>query len=368
MFSSTDLPPHLGASIAASKGSFSEMPCSTDHIPATWISCQSEDRSRSYEGGLHRIIYNSSDLIGGEQIQKEQWISSLTSGYASLRADPAIDRSFEGELRIVRACDVSVGTIHGTVKSISRTTEDIAAQSTNNVVLLLNAGHSPLSVDQSGRSVDLSPGASVLVEQSAPSIIRVSDGQCGLIAVQTDRERVRQRYAGFEDRLMTVVSSSMMINALVRAYVGVLADEKEAESQLTMQFVADHIADLIAATASIAAPVTAHDARGLRAVRTQAILTKIRGGFTNPEISAQGVAKELGLSARYVQDLLQETGISFSERVLEQRLQGARKMLSQRHNDALRVSEIALINGFSDVSYFNRCFRRRFGHTPTSVR
>jgi len=349
VFSSTDLPPHLGE-----RGRFS-----------LWQDIHVAEARR----GLDRIIYNSSDLIGGEQTQKEQWISTLSSGYARLRADPAIGRSFEGELRIVRTCDVSVGTIHGTVKSISRTTEDIAAQSTNNVVLLLNAGHSPLSVDQSGRSVDLGPGASVLVEQSAPSIIRVSDGQCGLIAVQTDRERVRQRCAGFEDRLMTVVSSS--INALVRAYVGVLADQEEAESHLTMQFVADHIADLIAATASIAAPVTAHDnadARGLRAVRTQAILTKIRGGFANPGISAQGVAKELGLSARYVQDLLQETGISFSERVLEQRLQGARKMLSQRHNDAMRISEIALMNGFSDVSYFNRCFRRRFGQTPTSVR
>ncbi|TIP33979.1 MAG: hypothetical protein E5X77_40740, partial [Mesorhizobium sp.] len=81
----------------------------------------------AYEGCLHRIIYNSSDLIGGEQIQKEQWISTLSSGYARLHADPAIGRSFEGELRIVRTCDVSVGTIHGTVKSISRTTEDIAA-------------------------------------------------------------------------------------------------------------------------------------------------------------------------------------------------------------------------------------------------
>ncbi|TIM81364.1 MAG: AraC family transcriptional regulator, partial [Mesorhizobium sp.] len=25
-------------------------------------------------------------------------------------------------------------------------------------------------------------------------------------------------------------------------------------------------------------------------------------------------------------------------------------------------------SGFSDVSYFNRCFRRRFGYTPTSAR
>ena len=108
--------------------------------------------------------------------------------------------------------------------------------------------------------------------------------------------------------------------------------------------------------------------RGLRAARLQAILAKIADNFANPGISAQGVAQELGLSARYVHDLLQETGISFSERVLELRLQRAHKVLSQRQNDDMRVSDIALMCGFSDVSYFNRCFRRRFGHTPTGAR
>ena len=108
--------------------------------------------------------------------------------------------------------------------------------------------------------------------------------------------------------------------------------------------------------------------RGLRAARLQAVLAKIADNFANPGISAQCVAKELGLSARYVHDLLQETGISFSERVLELRLQRARKMLSQRQNDAMRISEIALMNGFSDMSYFNRCFRRRFGCTPSGAR
>lgn len=320
---------------------------------------------------MQRIIYNSSDLTGGEAIQKEQWISSLSSGYARLHADPARGRPFEGELRIVRNCDVSVGTIQGAVKSISRTREDIAAQNTNNVVLLLNAGQSQLCVEQSGRNVDLNPGASVLVEQSAPSIIRVDDGRCGLIAVQTERERVRQRCPGVEDRLMTVVPGAMTINALVRAYIGVLTDEKEAASQLAMQFLADHIADLIAATASIGAPATAYDnagARGLRVTRTQAILAKIRAGFTDPDISAKTVATSLGLSARYVHELLEETGLNFAEQVLELRLQLTRRLLSDRINDKLLVSEIAYSCGFSSLSYFNRAFRRRFGCTPGSTR
>ncbi|MBP0112132.1 protein of unknown function [Bradyrhizobium vignae] len=32
------------------------------------------------------------------------------------------------------------------------------------------------------------------------------------------------------------------------------------------------------------------------------------------------------------------------------------------------MSDIALVAGFSDVSYFNRLFRARFGDTPREVR
>jgi AraC-like DNA-binding protein len=34
----------------------------------------------------------------------------------------------------------------------------------------------------------------------------------------------------------------------------------------------------------------------------------------------------------------------------------------------LPVSAIAYEVGFSDLSYFNRCFRRRYNATPTDVR
>jgi AraC-like DNA-binding protein len=32
------------------------------------------------------------------------------------------------------------------------------------------------------------------------------------------------------------------------------------------------------------------------------------------------------------------------------------------------VSDVAFACGFNDLSYFNRCFRRRFGLTPTAAR
>jgi AraC-like DNA-binding protein len=108
--------------------------------------------------------------------------------------------------------------------------------------------------------------------------------------------------------------------------------------------------------------------RGLRAARVQAILAEIKAGFSDPAFSPAIVAHKLGLSMRYVQDLLTESGASFTERVLELRLAKAQAMLAQQRFDGMKVSDIAYTCGFNEVSYFNRRFRARFGCSPTEYR
>jgi len=80
------------------------------------------------------------------------------------------------------------------------------------------------------------------------------------------------------------------------------------------------------------------------------------------------VAGTLGLSRRYVQQLLEETGKSFTERLVERRLDRAFAMLTDRRCPHLAIIDIAFAAGFGDVSHFNRVFRRRFGETPSGVR
>jgi AraC-like DNA-binding protein len=43
-------------------------------------------------------------------------------------------------------------------------------------------------------------------------------------------------------------------------------------------------------------------------------------------------------------------------------------MLMDRRYDRLSITEIAYEAGFSDLSYFNRTFRRAHGATPSDIR
>ena len=108
--------------------------------------------------------------------------------------------------------------------------------------------------------------------------------------------------------------------------------------------------------------------RGLRAARLRDIACEIERGFDSCAFTTESVAKKVGLSRRYINEILYETGTTFSERVLELRLQKARSMLSDTRHDATKVGEIAFACGFNEVSYFNRRFRARFGCSPTQYR
>ena len=74
------------------------------------------------------------------------------------------------------------------------------------------------------------------------------------------------------------------------------------------------------------------------------------------------------MTPRYIQKLFEDDGVTFSEYVLERRLAEAHRSLADPHLANRSISTIAFNAGFSDLSYFNRTYRRRFGATPTETR
>ncbi|SFP39784.1 AraC-binding-like domain-containing protein [Mesorhizobium sp. NFR06] len=235
-------------------------------------------------------------------------------------------------------------------------------------LLLINNADTVLSGAQAGREYGVGQGEAVLITASEALKITGADWNvCTTVAVP--RATLMRAFPQIDDRLALKIDAENEALDLLNRYCLLLETGRPLASPDLITHATRTIVDLIGlVTGAKGQAAELAGQRGLRAARLEAVLAKIADNFANPGISAQGVAQELGLSARYVHDLLQETGISFSERVLELRLQSAHKMLSRRNNVDIRISDIAMICGFSDVSYFNRCFRRRFGHTPTNTR
>ena len=130
-----------------------------------------------------------------------------------------------------------------------------------------------------------------------------------------------------------------------------------------------HLLDLVAAVLGPCRDASeAVAAGGVRTARLEAVLAAIAAGFSDPGFNVDALARSTGLSRRYVQSLLEETGRPFTEHVLDHRLARALALLTDPRCRHLSIIAIAGDCGFGDVSHFNRVFRRRHGNTPSGVR
>lgn len=107
--------------------------------------------------------------------------------------------------------------------------------------------------------------------------------------------------------------------------------------------------------------------RGLRAARLRALEEDIRAHL-GQGLAIDDLAARHRMSARYVRMLFESAGTSLTAFVREERLQRARAILLSPRFAGRRIAEIAFEVGFNDVSYFNRTFRKRFGHSPNELR
>ena len=88
----------------------------------------------------------------------------------------------------------------------------------------------------------------------------------------------------------------------------------------------------------------------------------------DPGLGIEAVARRQGITPRYVQRLFETQETTFSNFVRDQRLDLAFRMLRERASASCTITTIAFDAGFSDVTSFNRAFRRRFEATPSEVR
>ena len=86
------------------------------------------------------------------------------------------------------------------------------------------------------------------------------------------------------------------------------------------------------------------------------------------DLTIADVARSQQISESYIRQLLAENGTTFTDFVLCGRFARAHRMLVDRRYADHSISAVAYEAGFSDLSYFNRTFRRRYGATPSAIR
>ncbi|MBN8942805.1 MAG: AraC family transcriptional regulator [Rhizobiales bacterium] len=320
---------------------------------------------------MSAVVFTSDDLPAhlDDRARLARWnetFEELTCSADYCRAD---DQPFRAHFHWAPLEGLYVTQFGGTFSRIARTSSAIARRPDDDFCILLNRGTAPIGVCQRGSDLVVAPGQAHLSTNGEAAEIRAG-ARCDANTVTVGRDRLRALVGDAEDLLARPVDAGHPAVRHLGRYVESVVGLGDAGRDAALdRHVATTLLDLVALSLGAGRDAAAlARARGLRAARLQDILSGIRSGFIEPDFSPRVLAARLGLSPRYIQDILHEAGPSFSERVLDLRLNAARRMLASAAGPRLKISEIALACGFSDVSYFNQAFRRRFGASPSQCR
>jgi AraC-like DNA-binding protein len=152
-------------------------------------------------------------------------------------------------------------------------------------------------------------------------------------------------------------------------YADMLTKEDWVTDPHLQRLMTSHLQDLaVLAIGPTRDAAVAASVRGVPAARLRAIKADIVKNLADSRLSINMIALRHRITPRYVSMLFDSDGTTFSEFVLVQRLDRAYRMLTDPGFSDRTVSSLAFEAGFGDLSYFNRCFRRIYGVTPSDVR
>jgi len=232
--------------------------------------------------------------------------------------------------------------------------------------LMFNLG-GPAVAQQFGREIALDRGDAVALSGADHGTLttlrtgRIATLEFPRGALLSRRDDSRLGYA-------QRISKDSAALRLLRGYVRAVQPTNAADVVDLPPLVIAHIQDLAAmAIGASGPPDQASTSGGVQAARLRAIKSDVLA-HADTDLSIDALAARHGVSARYVRMLFEAEGLSITEFVREERLKRARAMLLSPRFADRRISEIAFQVGFNDVSYFNRCFRHRFGEAPSALR
>jgi len=241
-------------------------------------------------------------------------------------------------------------------------TPKMLVDGTDSVVLTINT-QGTAHMTQRGRETSLVPSSGVPVLSGEASIVEYPE-RSKFILIHMPRETVASAVTDLEERLMRPLPQSEALRLLI-SYATGLSDQSLRSLEL-QQTIATHLADLMALAIGAKRDVAeTAQVRGLRAARLNTIKGDIVARFSNEGLSVANIAQRHRVTPRYVQMMFEADGTTFTEFLIEQRLLRAHELLLE---PGCTISSIAYTVGFSNLSYFNRAFRRRFGMTPSDVR
>jgi AraC-like DNA-binding protein len=130
----------------------------------------------------------------------------------------------------------------------------------------------------------------------------------------------------------------------------------------------DEFLDILAAAIDAGLDREPTGEKAVRKARLRSVKAYIDAHLREPDLTLESIARNNGISLRYLHELFTAMETSVSDWIWLRRLQQCHALLTHPEHAARSITEIAFSMGFNSSSHFSNRFREAFGLRPSDVR
>ncbi|MER6175609.1 AraC family transcriptional regulator [Streptosporangium sp. NPDC001681] len=291
------------------------------------------------------------------------WDEAFTGLHGASRIsvpDPTVP--WTGHLDWQRSANYALARCSGSQEVVRREWRHIRSDPRGTYELLV-----PLAgtawVEQGPSSTEIRRGCMVLCDIDRPLAFAHDADFLSIAFIMREQDVATRSPSATREPMM--IDSSSGLGKVVRHLVTTLQEEREQFSETAFDIACDRLLDLVCLAAEggvDSAP------SGQRALVEASIRRYVRRHACDADLDVTGIARALGWSTRYIQQVLQAANTTSRDLIRHERLQLARSRLASVSWAASSIAQIAHACGFGSHAAFATAFRQQFGRTPRDVR
>lgn len=294
------------------------------------------------------------------------WQDIVCDVYVGLDCTSDLGNAFRGSVTHTALGRAVCSEVASDRQRVRRTSQRISRADADYVLVALGR-EGVGGVVQDGRETVIRPGEFAIYDTTRPYELQF-DAAFRQIVFKLPREMLQRRIGATEAVTAITFGVDSPLQPLAFDFIIRLCERADQIGAEHAERLSDQAADLVAMTLTERLRTQKLPASSHRAALLYRIKAHIRTRLSDPQLSLPDVARELGLSARYINELLSDEDTSFQRYVLAERLRQCHRDLGTPALSHRQISDIAFAWGFNDLSHFGRVFRAQFGASPREWR
>lgn len=310
-----------------------------------------------------RTCYNTAAVSPHERFA--YWQEAVCDSYVQLGCDTKKKAGFEGVIDIARHTVLSISEVRGKSHVVKRRKRDIN-KATDAFFLLSLQLDKTARISQFGETAELRSGDMALYSSTDPYQLELTDDFAQMV-VQLPKARLLSRLPNAELMVANRIDGNSGLGQLVRENILSLSNYADSPGQTLQALVQETLIDLIATGLA-----SQYGGKANLTCPEQQVMLRVKSfvhnNITDPTLSRQTVADEIGMSVRRLNAIFAKEDASLSVFIREAKFNAVANELRDGRFRHWSISEIACKYGFENFQHFSKAFRQHFDLSPREYR